>query len=87
VSEPISFSLNRTSHWLTGDFNLEPIFFLHHTQVDRLWWQWQQNRAEINSLEADEKLSDAVLEMSGLMEELNQSDMMTTESPVLCYRY
>jgi hypothetical protein len=33
------------------------------------------------------KLSDAVLEMSGLMEELNQSDMMTTESPVLCYRY
>jgi hypothetical protein len=21
---------------------LDPVFFLHHTQVDRLWWIWQQ---------------------------------------------
>lgn len=20
----------------------DPIFFLHHANVDRLWWQWQQ---------------------------------------------
>jgi tyrosinase len=21
---------------------LELMFFLHHAQIDRLWWQWQQ---------------------------------------------
>jgi len=21
---------------------LDPVFYLHHTQVDRLWWIWQQ---------------------------------------------
>ncbi|MCJ1396714.1 hypothetical protein MMC18_009606 [Xylographa bjoerkii] len=24
----------------------DPIFFLHHTQLDRLWWQWQQSNAD-----------------------------------------
>ena len=22
---------------------MDPIFFMHHANVDRLWWQWQNN--------------------------------------------
>lgn len=24
----------------------DPLFFLHHTQLDRLWWLWQQRDVE-----------------------------------------
>lgn len=32
----------------------DPLFFLHHTNLDRLWWQWQQAN-----------LSSRLTEMSG----------------------
>lgn len=24
----------------------DPVFYLHHTQIDRLWWIWQQKDPE-----------------------------------------
>jgi tyrosinase len=29
----------------------EPLFFLHHAQIDRLWWLWQQENPEVRNKE------------------------------------
>lgn len=29
----------------------EPLFFLHHAQVDRLWWLWQQGNPTVRNSE------------------------------------
>lgn len=29
----------------------EPLFFLHHAQIDRLWWMWQQGNPETRNAE------------------------------------
>lgn len=29
----------------------EPLFFLHHTQIDRLWWLWQQGNPSVRNTE------------------------------------
>jgi tyrosinase len=29
----------------------EPLFFLHHAQVDRLWWLWQQGDPSVRKTE------------------------------------
>ncbi|KAK0749115.1 hypothetical protein B0T18DRAFT_479243 [Schizothecium vesticola] len=29
----------------------DPLFFLHHTQVDRLWWLWQQKNPSVRIME------------------------------------
>lgn len=31
---------------LPGTSPNDPVFFLHHCNVDRLWWQWQQNHPD-----------------------------------------
>ncbi|KAE9379512.1 Di-copper centre-containing protein, partial [Stipitochalara longipes BDJ] len=64
----------------------EPIFFLHHTQVDRIWWEWQQSHAETELVEVGAQ-SNEPLEMFGFEENLSLLDMMETESPHLCYKY
>lgn len=74
----------------------DPVFFLHHTQLDRLWWKWQQadmnyrlteymGRAEWNS---DKGASlDDVIFVGDLAPETTVSEMMDTESGQLCYSY
>lgn len=73
-----------------------PVFFLHHTQLDRIWWRWQQaelgkrlteysGRAATNStLEAS--LTD-MISMGGLAPDISVVEIMDTESGMLCYRY
>lgn len=72
------------------------MFFLHHGNVDMLWWMWQQKNLSkrINeysgSSRADSdqeaKLTD-LLEMHGLATDLEVQEMMSTENGDLCYRY
>lgn len=75
---------------------IDPVFFLHHTQLDRLWWRWQQadpqqrlteylGRAAQNSTESA-SLED-VLPMGNLAPDVQVSEIMATESELLCYRY
>jgi tyrosinase len=69
-------------------------FFVHHTQVDRLWWRWQgRNKTRLNAYGGntvqnttihDAKLSDE-LYMVGLAENRTVKDMMDTLSNGLCY--
>ena len=82
-----------------ADRPLDPVFFLHHTQLDRLWWIWQ--RAEPQNIEKRRReylgkaahnskqhasLTD-VIPMGGLAPDINVSDIMDTDSGPLCYRY
>ncbi|KAF4345525.1 Tyrosinase [Fusarium beomiforme] len=79
----------------------DPIFFLHHTQIDRLWALWQgqdpdkrytdfsgiktQNQFD-GTTPPSASLSDTLL-MMGLADDLTVKDLMTTQSPLLCYTY
>lgn len=78
----------------------DPIFFLHHAQIDRLWWNWQQaapttrnamyggNRYPSGSSAKAAKASlTDVMPMAGLAGDLAVREVMTTESGLLCYRY
>ncbi|KAH0441491.1 amino acid transporter [Colletotrichum camelliae] len=46
----------------------DPLFFLHHTNLDRLWWEWQSVNltARLNEMGGPVVASDAFLEMSNL---------------------
>lgn len=84
---------------LVADRPLDPVFFLHHTQLDRLWWMWQRaepqnigkrrreylGRAAHNSTQ-HASLTD-VIPMGGLAPNINVFDIMETNSGLLCYRY
>lgn len=77
---------------------IDPVFFLHHTQLDRLWWKWQQvdpkTRLEDYSGKAAyayESNSEASLKDSlpvgDLAPDVRVGNIMSTESELLCYRY
>lgn len=80
----------------------DPVFFLHHAQIDRLWWLWQQKDPKKrnvefggNKMQEDggaegssprAKLSD-VMSVRGLGGDVKVRDFMTTQNERLCYRY
>lgn len=83
----------------TNSHLLDPVFAFHHTQVDRLWWKWQQNNpaARTNAYEGPRysiknpsittsTLSD-LMNMAGLATDLPVSSVMSTQSDLLCYTY
>ncbi|KAL9119187.1 MAG: hypothetical protein Q9187_004258 [Circinaria calcarea] len=85
-----------------GDFSVptapqDPVFFLHHTQLDRLWWKWQQGdlakrledytgRAVFNSTEKVAGLGDS-LSYGNLGPSVKVSEIMDTRAGPLCYVY
>ncbi|KAH8602017.1 hypothetical protein B0O99DRAFT_680168 [Bisporella sp. PMI_857] len=72
----------------------DPVFFLHHAQVDRLWWLWQQedpgNRindyAGLTSTGGQASLTD-LMPMANLADDRAVGDFMSTLSADLCYTY
>lgn len=72
----------------------DPVFYLHHAQLDRVWWLWQMrdkaNRVHDYDGEGDNgknvTLSD-VLPLAGLAEDVTVVDIMDTERGEMCYRY
>ena len=82
--------------WLTDIDPADPVFFLHHAQVDRLWWSWQQISSErknqYNGIARNDSLLEAqvtdVLEFgASFPTEITVDDMMDTEGGILCYQY
>jgi len=85
-----------------GDLRLntspyDPLFFVHHTQLDRLWWLWQQQRPESKGVEyggdngeyaetREASLNDQMF-MEPLAGALMVSSVMHTNTELLCYRY
>jgi tyrosinase len=76
----------------------EPLFFMHHAQIDRVWWQWQQKNAKRfseyngqgmhypNRVRESVNLDD-VLPMFGLAKDVKVRDVMNPSKGPLCYRY
>ncbi|KAL4886261.1 hypothetical protein BJY04DRAFT_213793 [Aspergillus karnatakaensis] len=79
----------------------DPLFFLHHTQVDRLWWLWQEEDPEDRYADyagyktqlqpggptPQQATLDDRMPMWGLAADLRVREVMRTETEVLCYRY
>ena len=74
---------------------VDPVWFLHHAQLDRLWWIWQQRDLETrltdyvgpvrNDTTAPASLSN-ILEFGGFVPDILVVDVMDTTSNTLCYR-
>ena len=77
----------------------DPYFFLHHAQIDRTWWIWQnqdlatrQNAiAGTNTLfnfppSANTTLDD-LLDLGVLAPKMKIADAMSTRSDQFCYTY
>lgn len=69
---------------------------MRYRQLDRIWWRWQQINPQERLSEYtgiarhgsnDAASLDDVLSMGGLKEDVRVSDIMSTESELLCYRY
>ncbi|CAJ2509338.1 Uu.00g143640.m01.CDS01 [Anthostomella pinea] len=75
----------------------DPLFFLHHAQVDRLWWIWQQVDPETRNADFSGNKNQApdetpaaltdVMPYLGLGPNMTVSTVMTIENDVLCYTY
>ncbi|KAG4440811.1 hypothetical protein IFR05_003683 [Cadophora sp. M221] len=79
----------------------DPIFFLHHTQIDRLWYLWQRQdpekrNNEYSGIRTQDQFDGATppeaslenwLPMRGMATDLQVKDLMKTESELLCYTY
>jgi len=86
---------------IRGDFGqhtgpYDPIFFLHHGQLDRIWWLWQQENPEERLTEfvgrahsysnATASLND-LLDLNGFVPNVLVSTVMDTVGGTLCYQY
>ena len=70
---------------------------MHHAQIDRLWWHWQQiqpaerltdySGPTNSSGTASQAALEDILQTLGLAEDITVLDIMTTESDLLCYKY
>ena len=81
----------------------DPVWYLHHTQVDRLWWLWQQdgegedrqlqyhgageNTRIYKNMTHSESSLEDVLSYGPFAEAVQVKDVMSTQTSILCYRY
>lgn len=83
------------------DKPVDPVFFLHHAQVDRLWWIWQmkdpktrlkqfhgpaEDFRNITITHSTASKTDALL-MGGIADDIKVEDVMDTKGEYLCYEY
>lgn len=78
----------------------DPLFFLHHVQIDRLWWLWQQEAPEsrtqdfsgiriLETGQVDERpasLNDS-MPMLNLAPDIAIQRVMSTKTDLLQYEY
>lgn len=82
---------------------IDPIFWVHHAQIDRLWWRWQMeepvNRTTI-AYEGPTAVDDRgwpsniwnasindVFPLYNMAPDVSVRELMDTEGEILCYRY
>ncbi|KAK8044124.1 Di-copper centre-containing protein [Apiospora rasikravindrae] len=75
----------------------DPIFFLHHAQIDRLWTQWQMEKPETRTTEfggpktqdkePGEASAEDVMPYLGLVPDVKVKEILATGTERLCYTY
>jgi len=86
-------SLTKPTSWKIANLpRPDPLFFLHHTQLDRIWWMWQQKDKErrlhaYHDSAEDPASADDVLPYEPLSANITVRDILDTETSMLCYRY
>lgn len=70
---------------------------MHHTQIDRLWYLWQQSDLELREQDIkDQKFNpddgtiatlEDIMPFMGLAADIKISNVMTTQNDLLCYTY
>lgn len=72
----------------------DPLFMMHHSQVDRLWWLWQKENSPARNSDFGGKRLDGtnatlqdVLTYQGLGNNATIESVMTTQTDLLCYVY
>ncbi|MCJ1446932.1 MAG: hypothetical protein MMC23_007440, partial [Stictis urceolatum] len=84
-----------------GDFTvftapIDPVFFLHHTQIDRLWWKWQdmdvekrmwQYRGQKSHTSKEPASLTDIISMGGLAPDIVVESIIDTEGSLLHYSY
>jgi tyrosinase len=74
------------TYWIT-----DPVWFLHHAQIDRIWWMWQHREAKRARryggtwMNASASLNDW-LKIRG-SPDIKISDVIDTQDGILCYSY
>ncbi|KAF4511563.1 hypothetical protein G6O67_003346 [Ophiocordyceps sinensis] len=94
--------LHNTLHnSVNGDFKAmtaanDPLFFLHHGNLDRLWWRWQRENPRSRLLQylgrhmhnsTGAARLDDVLMFDGFTENVAVHQVMNAEAGLLCYTY
>ena len=64
------------------DFAIDPIFFLHHGQIDRLWTLWQKRDLAAREMAFGGPKTQGSAPVNASLE-----DVMSTHSELLCYEY
>lgn len=85
--------------WFADLAITEPLWFLHHAQIDRLYWLWQQQnpRSQLPSFDPfgnftrEETLPDVtgdeLMDTGALSEKMMVKDMFDIRSDYVCYGY
>jgi hypothetical protein len=85
-------------HHLTIPSLTEPLFDLHHAQVDHVYWQWQQKNPATRLHEVGGKTirndatspnvtADFKVNLGAIAPSIPIRDLLDTEGGVLCYTY
>lgn len=86
----------RTAHLVIHTYPSDPLFYVHHAALDRMWWRWQQAHPASRLLEYSGKhmfnstgnaTLDDMLMYRGFAKDIPVSSVMDTEAGFLCYKY
>lgn len=96
-----TFRCSAYGHIISLYFGLDPIFYLHHANLDRVWWSWQKKNISarlkdisgpINILDFDNVLGGNVtlefpLSLGVNAPNVTIEDVMNIQGDTMCYGY
>ena len=75
---------------------VDPISFLHHGQIDRIWWRWQQHDLQrrqyrytgsFKPRSKEQASVEDIVSIRGLAPDIQASELLNVRSGIFCYTY